>query len=266
MKVMCATKGALKPDRHASAALDDGSRVRTLTLGSRLLTYRLKRSSRRTIGFTIDRSGLTVTAPMRLALTTIESAIGEKQRWIFSKLEAWLDRPETFPEVAADWQDGDVFPLYGEPHVLRIALGRARTPPHYDGQSKVVTLTVASDVSPARIAALLRQWLQAEAKRCFAVRLAALAPEVGVRFNVFGLSSATTRWGSCTSTGNIRLNWRLVHFTMDIIDYVVIHELSHLREMNHSPRFWAIVEGVMPDYKDARRVLKSPAPGAIPQL
>lgn len=260
------TRQTATASRRTDAALDDGSRVRTLTIGSRLLTYRLKRSSRRTIGFVIDRSGLTITAPMRLALATIESAIAEKNRWIFDKLEAWLDRPETFPEVAADWQDGDVFPLYGEPHVLRIVIGRARTPACYDAEARVVTLTVAVEATPARIAVLLRQWLQSEAKRCFAVRLDAFAPEVGVRFNAFALSSATTRWGSCSSTGNIRLNWRLIHFTIDIIDYVVIHELSHLREMNHSPRFWAIVEGVMPAYKEARRVLKSPSPGAIPQL
>jgi predicted metal-dependent hydrolase len=96
--------------------------------------------------------------------------------------------------------------------------------------------------------------------------LAHYAPQVGVHFRDFALSSATTRWGSCSSTGTIRLNWRLIHFSLDVIDYVVVHELAHLREMNHSPRFWAVVEAVMPDYRHARATLKRPAPGAIPRF
>ncbi|MEG1054671.1 MAG: M48 family metallopeptidase, partial [Janthinobacterium sp.] len=70
------------------------------------------------------------------------------------------------------------------------------------------------------------------------------------------LSSAGTRWGSCTIERKIRLNWRLIHFSLPLIDYVVAHELSHLLEMNHSPRFWATVESIYPDYDGAKQALR----------
>lgn len=254
-------------------ALLDDTRLRTLQIGGRLLSYRLKRSSRRTIGFVISRTGLTITAPLRLSMTSIEQAIGEKQRWIFTKLEEWLDREEPLSDsqTPTNWQDGAQFPLCGATVTLRLirsatAVKRGLAAVDYDAGMQRLTLHVTPTADAAQIGALLKRWLQAHARRRFGERLDCYAPRVGVRFNAFALSSAATRWGSCSSTGNIRLNWRLVFFPIDVIDYVVIHELSHLREMNHSPRFWAIVEGVMPDYKRARTILKRPAPGAIPAL
>ena len=79
---------------------------------------------------------------------------------------------------------------------------------------------------------------------------------LGVRYTRLSLSSAQTRWGSASADGSIRLNWRLIHFALHTIDYVVAHELAHLREMNHSPRFWDVVRSVLPDYERARGVLK----------
>ncbi|NCV71165.1 MAG: M48 family peptidase, partial [Betaproteobacteria bacterium] len=70
------------------------------------------------------------------------------------------------------------------------------------------------------------------------------------------LSSARTRWGSCNAKSVIRLNWRLIHKDPMLIDYVVVHELAHLKELNHSPRFWAIVESVLPDYRERKRLLR----------
>ncbi len=76
------------------------------------------------------------------------------------------------------------------------------------------------------------------------------------RYSALTLSSAGTRWGSCTIGGSIRLNWRLVHYALPLLDYVVVHELAHLREMNHSPRFWAVVGSVYADYDGARLELR----------
>ena len=89
------------------------------------------------------------------------------------------------------------------------------------------------------------------------MRLDHFAPRLGVRWQRLGLSSAGTRWGSAPADGSIRLNWRLVHFALPIIDYVVAHELAHLRVMDHSPRFWDTVRTVVPDYADLRGQLKS---------
>ena len=82
------------------------------------------------------------------------------------------------------------------------------------------------------------------------------ATRLGVRMTRLALSSASTRWGSASADGSIRLNWRLVHFALPVIDYVVTHELAHLREMNHSPAFWDVVRTALPDYEQARGALR----------
>jgi len=82
------------------------------------------------------------------------------------------------------------------------------------------------------------------------------AGRLGVRVRRLSLSSAQTRWGSASADGSIRLHWRLIHFALPIIDYVVAHELAHLREMNHSPAFWDVVRSVVPDYERHRGALK----------
>ena len=89
----------------------------------------------------------------------------------------------------------------------------------------------------------------------FEERCGLFTQRLGVRYTRLGLSSAQTRWGSASASGSIRLNWRLIHFAMPTIDYVVAHELAHLREMNHSPRFWDVVRSVLPDYEAARMTL-----------
>ena len=102
----------------------------------------------------------------------------------------------------------------------------------------------------------MRIWFCEQASEVFAARLDLYAERLGVRYASMALSSAGTRWGSCTVEGNIRLNWRLIHFALPLIDYVVAHELAHLLEMNHSARFWARVESVYPDYDGAKMALR----------
>ena len=101
---------------------------------------------------------------------------------------------------------------------------------------------------PAQIRDAVQAWLMRDARRHFTARLDHFAPLLGVRWASLRLSSANTRWGSAKADGSIRLNWRLLHYRPAIIDYVVAHELAHLRVMDHSPRFWDTVATVVPDY------------------
>ena len=91
----------------------------------------------------------------------------------------------------------------------------------------------------------------------YTARMNHYAPLLGVKWRSLNLSSANTRWGSAKADGSIRLHWRLIQFDAKVIDYVIAHELSHLRELNHSPRFWATLASVMPDYEVAQRLLKA---------
>ena len=102
----------------------------------------------------------------------------------------------------------------------------------------------------------VQSWLQRQARRVFEERVRHFAERLAVRCTRLSLSSAQTRWGSASADGSVRLNWRLIHFALPTIDYVVAHELAHLREMNHGPRFWDVVRSVLPDYERHRGTLK----------
>ena len=108
----------------------------------------------------------------------------------------------------------------------------------------------------------VQAWLMRQARRLFTERLDHFAPQLGVQWRKLSLSSAGTRWGSASADGAIRLNWRLIHFRQSVIDYVVAHELSHLRVMDHSPRFWDTVAAVVPDHAERRQQLRL---GALPR-
>jgi hypothetical protein len=242
----------------------DGSKLRSLTIGSRTLHYALKRSARRSIGFAIDSTGLTITAPRWVTLADIETAITEKQRWIFTKLIEWQTRVEQRALPKVDWKDGAEVPYLGQP--VRVKLGSPRGTLAFSAADAALQVPLPLQADPQQIKDRVQGWLQGEAKRLFGERLAIYAEKLGVDYRAYALSSAATRWGSCSSDGKIRLNWRLIHFPLSIIDYVVAHELAHLREMNHSPRFWQTVESIFPEFREARQTLKSHPPELLPTL
>jgi predicted metal-dependent hydrolase len=122
--------------------------------------------------------------------------------------------------------------------------------------SVVLRIGLPITASPEQIRDATQAWLMRRAKELFAERLDHFAPRLGVAWKRLSLSSASTRWGTASADGAIRLNWRLIHHKLDVIDYVVAHELSHLKVMDHSPQFWDTVKSVMPDYPERRRVLR----------
>lgn len=230
--------------------------LRAIQLGSHTVHYVLRRSSRRSYGFTIDDDGLRVTVPNRAVLADIDSAIRAKQRWILTKLfersERHVQRERRAP---VEWVDGAKLPYLGQDIVLRL-LPAERSRCDYDPESRTLEVGVTPGLTEWQIRERVKRWFQDEARRLFGERLDLYAPQVGVEYNSYAISSAGTRWGSCTVAGNIRLNWKLVHYPLALLDYVVVHELAHLREMNHSPRFWAVVESVFPDYDGAKAALR----------
>ena len=246
----------------STAPLPDGVKLRTLALGTSTLQYRLKRTSRRSIGFSIDGTGLTITAPRWVTLADIENAIAEKQRWIFAKLTEWQSRVEQRALPRIEWRDGVEVPYLGKP--VRVTLGATQLA--FDEATRVLALPLPRDADPQQIKDRVQGWLQQEATRVFGERLPVYAARLGVAFRAYSLSSAATRWGSCSSDGRIRLNWRLIHFPLSIVDYVVAHELAHLREMNHSPRFWKTVESIFPEFREARKTLRQHPPELVPVM
>ena len=236
---------------------------RRLRLDDHHLDYRLIRSKRRTIGFLIDDDGLRVTAPRWVTVAEIEIVITEKRAWIFKKINEQRERSVRRLQPPMEWRDGARLPFLGADIVVRIA-DSASAGIRFDEESRELHVSLPASATEQQLKDRVQGWLQAEARRVFAERLAIYAEKLGVEFKTFSLSSASTQWGSCTADGRIRLNWRLMHFALPNIDYVVAHELSHLREMNHGPQFWATVQSLLPEFATARKALRDHEPSNLP--
>ena len=237
--------------------------TREVTLGNARIAYEFTRGKRRTIGFLVGAEGLSVRAPRWVALRDVDAAVREKGDWILRKLAETQQRHARLESARIDWQDGVAFPFLGQqvtvrldPHHAFDGVGGVLDAGADGGAAPVLRLALAKNASAQQIRDAAQAWLMRQARRIFIERLDHFAPRLGVTWNKLSLSNASTRWGSASADGAIRLHWRLVHFRMSVIDYVVAHELSHLRVMDHSPRFWDTVESVMPDYQQLRRQLK----------
>lgn len=251
----------LQPSGDSRFTAQPGKRL--IQVGSHLLEYTLVRSKRRSIGFLIGDEGLRLTAPRWVTIAEIESAIHEKQRWIFTKLNERRERSARRLQPQMQWRDGATMPYLGADITLRIAADQ-RAGVAFDRDKRELVISLPADAGEQQLKDRVQGWLQGEAKRIFAERLPLYAAKLDVIYQSFALSSATTQWGSCTVDGKIRLNWRLVHFSLPLIDYVVAHELSHLREMNHSPRFWATVQSIFPEFQSARKALRDQGQDSLP--
>lgn len=254
---------ALFPTSATPAPGSTAQGNRRVHVSNHILEYRLIRSKRRSIGFLIDDDGLRITAPRWVPIAEIESAIREKHRWIFAKLTERRERSARRLQPHMQWRDGATLPYLGRDVTLRILSAQAAGVA-FSEELRELTINLPPDAAEQQLKDRVQAWLQQEAKRIFAERLPIYAEKLDVIYRSFALSSATTQWGSCTVDGKIRLNWRLIHFALPMIDYVIAHELSHLREMNHSPRFWATVQSIFPEFEAAKRVLRESGPDTLP--
>lgn len=239
---------------------------REVLLGGARVAYQLQRARRRSIGFTVGPEGLSVRAPGWVTLAAVDAALHEKSAWILRKLGEAGERQRRLASARIHWADGAELPYLGEPLTVRLDpsqrhSGRGGALGHGEGGRRELYVGLPHGATAAQIRDAVQAWLMREARRRFTERLDHFAPLLDVRWTSLRLSSAQTRWGSARSDGAIRLNWRLLHYRGAVIDYVVVHELSHLRVMDHSPRFWDTVAQVVPDYARLRNQLRDdPAP------
>jgi predicted metal-dependent hydrolase len=242
---------------------------REVRLGEHLVAYELKRARRRSIGFVVGPEGLSVSAPRWVSQTEIDDALREKARWICTKLHEQREHAKRQLQARVEWRDGTSIPFLGDTVIVVLDPRATGAVLNSDAEALPgvprLTLHVGlpQHAAPEQIRDAVQSWLQRQARRVFDERCRHFAQALNVRMTRLSLSSAATRWGSASADGSIRLNWRLIHFALPIIDYVVAHELAHLREMNHSPAFWDVVRSVVPDYERSRGSLRN---GVVPIL
>lgn len=244
---MPARKRSLLDFVRGTAPTHAVSRLRCVLDGAPI-EYVLKRSQRRrSITLTVDEDGLRVGAPWRASQSRIDALLGSHARWIASKLAEWqARRPRPFV-----WQAGATVMALGEPLTLAIDTAGKTTTRH---GNRLCVAAGADD--PEALGRDVVAWLRSTAQAWFEERAAYFAQALQVNTPTIRLSNAKTRWGTCHPAGRVHLNWRLIQAPPALIDYVVVHELAHLREPNHSPRFWRWVASVIPDYKERRLSLR----------
>lgn len=235
------------------------------------IPYTLLRRARKTIGLKIDQAGLTVAAPRWASLGAIEEVLAAKAPWIVAKLHEWQHTAKHRNAGLDAWLSQGCIPYLGRPHVLRFEdpkdCGSGDAPrsglrvsvrieqadsPH----AAIVLRNLSADADRDTVCSVLKSWLERQARAHFAARIQAFSERMQLYPSSWKLSAAQSRWGSCNAKGVVRLHARLIHHRPEVIDYVVVHELAHLRELNHSPRFWALVESALPDYRERRALLR----------
>lgn len=232
---------------------------REIVLDGQRVAYTLRRSVRKTLGLRIDQRGLTVGVPQRTGVREVEAFIRSHGAWVIDKLKHHAEPAEHAP---FDVADGAAIPVLGDVWHLRFGRGNHRVVWHEGGPQQVVELALRSGGDARQ---LLLRGLQQKGLGLFKNRVEEFCLRLGRPVPAVSLSNASTRWGSCSSRSGIRLHWRLIHLPLGLIDYVVAHEVAHLVEMNHSPRFWSVVESLYPEHMAARKALRQAA-SSLPHI
>lgn len=220
-----------------------------ISLGGRVISYSVRRSPRaKNVCIRISpEAGLEVVLPGHIRSYNIETCLKGREDWIIDKLNHY-DR------LREERENSRQIMFLGRPYNLVpvIKHGCAPAVNMLDGN---IFVTVP-DASPGILRETLEKWYRARARSIFEERVRAINREAGHSVNRIFIRGQKTRWGSCSRAGNLNFNWRLAMAPPEVIDYIVIHELSHLKEMNHSRQFWSLVENLCPDYKKHRKWLR----------
>jgi predicted metal-dependent hydrolase len=213
-----------------------------------MIEYALTRQKRKTLALYIRDGAVKVRAPLRAAKSDIDKFVASKEKWIADKLAEASERRERRETFSLDYGDkvlylGKEYPISAKPG------GRIG----FDGEQ----FYMPPDLDSGQIKHACVQVYRMLAKRDLTNRVLDFAKRMGVTPAAVKVNGAKSRWGSCSAKKSLNFSWRLIMAEDDVVDYVVVHELAHIAEMNHSERFWAVVAAALPDYSERRKRLKA---------
>ena len=218
--------------------------------------YRIRRSERaRRARILVDAGGVEVVVPRRFPLRDVEPFVREKQPWIERTLRRFADAESEFPPPRCE--PGGEVPLLGDRLALAVRVEAGRTRPHVARRGGTLRVALPEGGS---LQAALESWYRRRARAEVGARLEAATARAGSRHTTLQIRGQRTRWASCSSSGAMSFNWRLLLAPAEILDYVVEHEVAHLEVLDHSPRFWRLVKSRVPDYKQHERWLRRNGP------
>jgi len=218
------------------------------------LEYEVVYSKRRTLSIQVYPNGrVLVRAPKKFKSDKIEQFVRGKAAWVLKHQRRFRENPIALP-TQRQYIEGECYRYLGREYRLKIVEGKEAVRLEYD--FLVVALSDTADKT--RVAVLIDRWYRKKAKRIFAERLAACFPIVAgweIEYPKMTIRDMKSRWGSCSAKQKINLNLRLVQVAESLIDYVILHELCHFKEMNHSPAFYALMNDVLPDWRERKKQL-----------
>lgn len=213
------------------------------------IAYTLRRSQRKTIAICITKEAkVEVRAPIGLCNADIEAFLQGKIPWIEKHLALMEERCAKQAPFSLTY--GDTVLYLGKPHAIQ---GQPGNRVGFDGTFLIMPYDWTCDEIQCALEVLYKKLAKEELTQ----RVARYAEKMGVVPTTIKVNSAKTRWGSCSSSGALNFSWRLILAEESTVDYVVVHELAHMKQMNHSPQFWAEVAKAMPDYQTQREKLNS---------
>jgi predicted metal-dependent hydrolase len=219
------------------------------------IAYTVRRSSRaRHARIVVDAGGVEVVLPQRMALRHVPPLVEEKRRWIERTLRRFREAEQALP--APLLADGGCVPYLGGELRLRVRVEPGRVRPFVSRRGEVLHVKVGSHGSEA-VRDALERWYKRRARVEVAARLDAAVRRAGTRYTRLTIRSQRTRWASCSSSGAMSFNWRLLLAPEEILDYVVEHEVAHLEVLDHSPRFWRLLASRCSRYREHERWLRA---------
>jgi len=215
------------------------------------MIYTLIRSKRRTVAIYIRNGDIEVRAPLRMSKREIEQFITSKEKWILKNITQSQKQETKRGDFSLNY--GDTVLLMGYSCVITAKdISVAGKPFWFDEEA----LYIKPGLTPDEIKHTCVELYKNVATNILACKTHEFARQMSVEPSDVKVNSAKARWGSCSAKKSINYSWRLIMADEEVVDYVVVHELAHLIELNHSKRFWAIVESVLPDYKDRKKRLR----------
>jgi len=207
---------------------------------------RLIRSKRRTVALIVEANGMiTVRAPMHMSMMNIQEFVAQHANWVEKKK---AEMHAAIPSLPKQYVLGETFLYLGREYPLEVIPAQP-TKLIFDDHFKITESALGN------AEAVFQNWYRQQARVFFAERVKFFTNLYGFHYEKIKITSARTRWGSCSPKNTLSFSWRLIMTPVDIADYVVVHELAHTVHHNHSKRFWGLVEKILPDHKKRRKQL-----------
>ena len=230
-----------------------------IQLGDRTVQYHIERQRRKTISASISHEGtLLVSSPYIVPEFVIRNFLKTKQHWILDRLQ----RHDTAKEsgMFVSYTSGEAIPFFDSSYILTITKSAAATRPRLyflqNSFQAILPENLSQDQSHREVKTLIHDWYKRNTLPVLQKRVDYYKELVGVEYTGIRVKDVTSHWGSCSSKRNLNFNYRLAMLPIELSDYIIVHELCHIKEMNHSARFWNLVGNVIPNYKELRAQLK----------